>query len=140
MLTKTRLPTEVKLQKKLHSFSSHLRVHQTKAEELLWRFLRKKQLLGLRFLRQHPIDRYIVDFVCYEIKLIIEVDGGVHLTQKTRDQNRDHILKCYGFTVVRFTNDEVLNNVNSVLKSVQQYSLHPCKGGEPEWWDQSGHR
>ncbi len=140
MLTKTRLPTEVKLQKYLHSFSGLLRTHQTEAEEFLWRFLRKKQLSGLRFLRQHPIDRYIVDFVCYKIKLIIEVDGDIHLTQKDKDQNRDHILNYYGFKVVRFTNDEVLNSMDGVLKSILKYSLLPCKGGELEWWDQSRHR
>lgn len=119
MLSKTHLPAEVEFQKKLHYISGQFREKPTQAEQFLWQFLRRKQLLGLRFLRQHPIDRYIVDFVCYKRKLVIEVDGDIHLLQKERDKNKDYVLECYGFYVLRVTNDEVLNTINIVLERIK---------------------
>lgn len=119
MLSKTRLSAEVNFQKKLHFISGQLRLKPTFAEEFLWKYLRKRQLLGFKFLRQHPVDRYIADFICYEVKLVIEVDGGIHSTQKERDDNRDQVLLSYGFHVLRFTNEEVLHQIDKVIGRIK---------------------
>ena len=122
MFSKTKLPAEVKFQKKLHYISRGLRPQPTYAERKLWQCLRGRKFLGLRFLRQHPVDRYIVDFVCYERKLVLEVDGEIHTTQTERDKNRDSVLNHYGFQVLRFTNDEVIHNVDAVLDKIKTYT------------------
>ena len=85
-----------------------LRKRLTDTERLLWRHLRAKQLEGLKFRRQEPIGRYIVDFVCHEKRIVIEVDGGQHSTDKNRDAERDKWLNKQGYKVLRFWNNEVL--------------------------------
>lgn len=129
MLSRTKLRTEVILQKRLHQLAYDLRINPTSAEQYLWKFLRKKQFLGLRFLRQYPIDKYIVDFICHEQSLIIEVDGGIHLLHKERDRNRDHILSYYGFRVLRFTNEEVLHRTDDVLTSISKSIINSSNPG-----------
>ena len=96
------------------------RKHPTKAEELLWEHLRGKQL-GVRFRRQHPVYDYIPDFVCLSLNLIIEVDGDYHLAeeQKLSDEKRDAYLMTFGFHIIRFTNEEVLHNLNKVLNKIK---------------------
>ncbi len=85
------------------------------AEKLIWkRILSKKQLVGYRFLRQRPIDTYIVDFFCPELKLIIEIDGSSHLAKGKNDQIRQKKLEDLGYTVVRFKEAEVLNSLKEV--------------------------
>ena len=93
------------------------RKHPTKAEELLWEHLRGKQL-GVRFRRQHPVYDYIPDFVCLSLNLIIEVDGDYHLAeeQQLSDRERDTYLQHFGFHIIRFSNEEVLQNLDKVLK------------------------
>jgi very-short-patch-repair endonuclease len=95
-----------------------LRKNPTESESILWEQLRKRQLGGYRFLRQHPLyydhknnDHFffVPDFYCPEIKLIIELDGGIHLNQKERDQHRDDILNDRGFKILRIKNDEILD-------------------------------
>jgi len=100
-----------------------LRKNMTKAEEYLWYHLRKKQLEGLRFRRQHPIGRFIVDFYCHPAKLVIEIDGGVHLDniQRERDENRTYELQRFGLTIIRFDNQMVLTNIQIVLKDIEKY-------------------
>jgi very-short-patch-repair endonuclease len=96
-----------------------LRKKMTDAERKLWQNIRARQLLGFKFRRQEPIGRYIVDFVCYESKLIIELDGGQHLEKQAKyDQVRDGWLRSQGFTVLRFWNFEVLENLDGVLESI----------------------
>ncbi len=100
-----------------------LRKNQTKSEEVFWWIIRNKQLLGLKFLRQHPIFfRYngelrffIADFYCHDKRLVIEIDGGVHEQQEEYDQKRTEILGNKDLKIIRFNNDEVLNRINSVL-------------------------
>ncbi|MBI2415778.1 MAG: endonuclease domain-containing protein [Candidatus Kerfeldbacteria bacterium] len=123
MLAKNKIPPEINFQKKLHYISRKLRAHSTAAEKYLWQFLRRKQILGLRFLRQHPIDRFIVDFVCYRFKIIIEVDGPIHLIHQGRDKQRDERLQQYGYVILRFSNDQVLHEINSVLAIIKQQTL-----------------
>ena len=68
--------------------ASELRKNMTDAEKLVWEKVRKKQILGLRFRRQHPIDKYVVDFYCHSTRLVVEIDGGVHLTYETRNMTK----------------------------------------------------
>jgi very-short-patch-repair endonuclease len=95
-----------------------LRRNMTDAERLLWKHLRSKQVAGMKFRRQEPIGQYIVDFVSFEKKIIVEVDGGQHSEQREKDRERDRWLKTQGFVVLRFWNHEVLQHVEVVVESI----------------------
>ncbi|MCD6298084.1 MAG: endonuclease domain-containing protein [Deltaproteobacteria bacterium] len=95
-----------------------LRKNMTDAERLLWRHLRNRQLGEYKFRRQRPIGPYIVDFVCLEKKLVIEVDGGQHAGQVESDAKRSGYLEDKGYKVLRFWNNEVLKETESVLTVV----------------------
>jgi len=110
------------LKNKLTSLSKKLRRRPTEAEKLLWRHLRRRQVGGLKFRRQEPIGNYIVDFVCFERRIIVEVDGGQHAENK-RDEERDKWLKSQGFKILRFWNNEVLQNMEGVLEVVRNRCL-----------------
>ncbi len=103
-------------QKKLQ-FAKNLRHNQTDAEGLLWYYIRSKQLGGFRFKRQQIIGKYIVDFVCFEKKLIIELDGSKHgeIDIIKSDKIRDDFLKYRGFKILRFWNEEIFKNCFEVL-------------------------
>jgi len=88
-----------------------------RVENLLWQALRSKQLDGLKFKRQVPLDGYILDFVCFEAKLIVEVDGGQH-SESTRDLVRDRHFESQGFRTIRFWNDEVETNIDGVCMTI----------------------
>ncbi|MGV8074636.1 MAG: endonuclease domain-containing protein [Syntrophobacteraceae bacterium] len=92
-----------------------LRKNQTDAERRLWYHLRDRRLAGYKFRRQHPIGPFIVDFVCRESWLIVELDGGQHASQVEEDRNRTAYLAAQGFRVVRFWNNQVLSDIQSVL-------------------------
>ena len=96
-----------------------MRRNATPAETELWRRLRRAQPGGLSFRRQHPIDRFLVDFYCADAKLVIEVDGPIHLGLQRRDADRDRTLQAMGCTILRFSNDEVLQDVESVLQRIR---------------------
>ena len=102
------------------SRSRALRANETAAEELLWRELRNRQLARWKFRRQYPIDRYIVDFVTLEGKVIVEVDGGTHSTPQEleRDDSRTRCLEGLGFHVLRVTNTDVYKNLEGVLETL----------------------
>ena len=102
-----------------------LRNNLTEAEKYLWYMLRSKNLKGLKFRRQQPIGKYIVDFVCFENKLIIEVDGGQHATDNLSDTIRDKWLGNHGFHVLRFWNNEILENRSAVLEKIRGFSKTP---------------
>ena len=104
----------------LKEFAKQNRAHLTLAEDYIWSEL-KDQALGVRFRRQCIIGDYIVDFVCLSKQLIIEVDGAYHfeLEQQERDIARTASLERMGFTVIRYTNEEVLNNLPSVVNQIQ---------------------
>ena len=95
-----------------------LRNFTTKAELKLWNRLRARALDDRKFIRQHPIGPYILDFVCRELRLVIEVDGGQHSLNE-RDQLRDRWLVERGYKVLRFRNNEVLDNIEGVLETVK---------------------
>ncbi len=106
--------------------AKNLRKRTTDAEKLLWRQLRSKHLERAKFRRQQPIGNYIVDFVCFEKQMIIEVDGGQHTIEKDKDNERDGWLKGQGFKVLRFWNNEVLINIEGVLEVIRVNCLnHP---------------
>ena len=89
-------------------FARNLRKQSKEAEKLLWKNLRAKQLEGFKFRRQQPIGNYIVDFVCFEKGLVVELDGGQHAVEKEKDMMRDQWLSAESFRVLRFWNTEVL--------------------------------
>ncbi len=103
-----------------------LRSNQTEAEQRLWYHLRAHRFMGLKFKRQKPIGRYIVDFVCLEHRLIIELDGGQHSEQVAHDQHRDAWLRNQGYTVLRFWNNDVMQQLEGVLEQIRcTLSLSP---------------
>ena len=92
-----------------------LRRNLTPAESALWMRIRGRQLGGFKFVRQEPIGRYYVDFVCRERRLIVELDGGQH-AESPRDRQRDRELRALGYCVIRFWNNEVIENLDGVLQ------------------------
>lgn len=99
------------------AFARSMRADSTKAENVLWQALRSKQLEGLKFKRQVPLDGYILDFVCFEARLIVEVDGGQH-SESQSDAVRDRHFEAAGFRVLRCWNDEVLKNLDGVCLAI----------------------
>jgi very-short-patch-repair endonuclease len=99
------------------SRSRKLRREMTKVEGRLWWFLRMKQY-KYKFRRQHPIGPYIVDFVCIDKKLIVELDGSQHAEQQTYDQHRDAFLQSNGYRVLRFWNNAVTENIEGVIEEI----------------------
>jgi very-short-patch-repair endonuclease len=114
----SRYRPRIKVWEKTKVAARELRKEQTNAEALLWERLRKRALEGHRFRRQHPIDRFIVDFCCPSHRLVVELDGGIHLGQRERDRARERILDELGFRVVRFSNEQVLNETERVLAAL----------------------
>ena len=96
-----------------------LREEPTDAESRLWYVLRRKQTLGFKFRRQHPVGRYVADFACPEAKLIIEVDGGQHAEQVKEDAARTRELEAPGYAVLRFWNHEVFENFDGVQEVIR---------------------
>jgi len=101
-----------------HAFE--LRKEMTMAEKKLWSRLNKNQL-GVRFKAQHPIDIFIVDFYCHKCKLVIEVDGEIHLSQKEYDEGRTAELERWDLKVIRFKNEEVMNDIERVVEEIKKY-------------------
>lgn len=108
--------------KKLKPFARNNRNNSTKAEIRLWcELLRNKQMIGYSFLRQRPIENFIADFYCKELKLVIETDGITHLSEETiqKDKEKEQKLKELGITVLRFWDDEVMNNIENVRRTIE---------------------
>ena len=103
-----------------------LRQPQTPAEQRLWSRLRNRQLGGIKFRRQHPIDRFIVDFYCAACRLVIEIDGDSHADQVEYDQARTEWLEARGYRVIRFTNRDVQARLDAVLEAI----LKECEQSE----------
>jgi very-short-patch-repair endonuclease len=106
---------------KLYQYGRELRQSSTKAEKILWEYLRNRKLDGLKFRRQHPIDKFIADFYCHEKKLVVELDGAVHDDKMNAqyDEARTYELKGSGIKVIRFRNSEVENDIVVVLKKIK---------------------
>lgn len=99
-----------------------LRKNMTAAERILWGQLNKNQL-GVRFKAQQPIDIFIADFYCHKFKLVIEIDGEIHETQKEYDEGRTAVLEKLGLTVIRFLNYDIQNNLNEVVETIKKYLI-----------------
>ena len=106
---------------KLYQYGRELRQESTEAEKLLWEELRNRKLIGLKFRRQHPLDKFIVDFYCNEKKIVLELDGGVHNEKinKEYDEARTAMLAGLNIIVLRFKNEEVINDMQGVLKKIR---------------------
>ncbi len=100
-----------------------LRKRMTQPETILWSCLRKRQINGFYFRRQHPYFIYILDFYCFEADLAIEVDGGIHLSKKEYDSERTRFLNSSGITVIRFSNTEVESHLETVIDIISNHLL-----------------
>jgi len=110
-----------------------LRNNMTRAEIILWSRLRERKISGYKFRRQQPILDYIVDFYCPELKLIIEADGEIHSLNENSeyDRKRDNILKINGYRIIRFTNLEIVTELDSTINKIILYineNLSPSQG------------
>lgn len=105
----------------LFKFAREMRKNPTESEKILWKHLRKMRSEGFVFRRQHPIDLFIADFYCHRIRLVIEVDGGIHLNYQAQehDDGRTGELERSGIKVIRFTNEEILNNHELVIIKIK---------------------
>jgi very-short-patch-repair endonuclease len=105
----------------MNDYARHLRNNATEAERRLWQHLRGRQLNGFKFRRQHPIDRYVCDFVCLEAGVIVELDGSQHhVSQATYDAQRDAFLQSSGFRVLRFWNGSVFSEPDAVVQTIME--------------------
>jgi very-short-patch-repair endonuclease len=102
----------------------------TEAERRLWRNLCQRQMEGYKFRRQHPLGRYVLDFVCLEARVVVEVDGGQHVERSEYDRVRADWLEQRGFRLLRFWNDEVLNHTDAVRGVILQ-ALVSCPRPPP---------
>ena len=112
----------------LTSLAKELRKKSTDTERTLWKYLRAKRMDGIKFRRQQPLGNYIVDFVCFERKIIIELDGGQHAQtgQREKDKERDRWLEKQGYYILRFWDNEVLNNTREVMDVIwERCRKHP---------------
>lgn len=112
-----------------HDFARQLRRNQTEAERKLWQLLRDRRFAGVKFRRQQPVGPYIVDFVCFEAKLVIELDGSQHGLEASMaaDEIRSAFLRRDGFRVKRFGNHEVIKDFDAVLRAI----AHELAAGPP---------
>jgi very-short-patch-repair endonuclease len=104
----------------IETAARRLRQNMTPSEKKLWQALKGKQLDGLKFRAQHPVGRFILDFYCPACKLVVELDGGVHDAQANYDQIREQHLRDYGYRIIRFRNQEVLDDLSSVLEHIAE--------------------
>jgi very-short-patch-repair endonuclease len=105
----------------IFKLAKKLRKLETETEKQLWSRLNKNQIIGLQFRRQHPINRFIADFYCPKIKLIIEVDGSIHELPEyqSHDIGRSEVLNDFGITVIRFTNEQIIEKTDSTVEEIK---------------------
>ncbi|MHB2147692.1 endonuclease domain-containing protein [Calditrichota bacterium LG25] len=124
------MPLKIKpeLRKLALQTARNLRKNQTRAEQLFWYYVKNKKFRGLKFRRQKPIfyeynqrqKFFICDFICPRARLIIEIDGGIHEKQKEYDKLREEIIKLKHFKILRFKNEEILNNIDEVFNKIEE--------------------
>jgi len=110
--------------RKIFQNAEVLRSNMTISEKLLWERLNKSQL-GVRFKAQHPIDLFVADFYCHKYKLVVEIDGEIHQKQKEYDEGRTAEMENYDLKVIRFTNDQVLNDINWMVEEIKKFLIAP---------------
>lgn len=108
---------------KIFSNARKLRENPTEAEERLWLAVKDNQIEGYKFRRQHPVSKYVADFYCHSLKLVIEVDGDYHLSeeQKLLDEERTTDIEFQGLKVIRFTNEEVMLKLPEVIERIKEF-------------------
>ena len=108
-----------KAKPKILEAARFLRENMTESEKMLWGRLSNNQIRDLRFRRQHPIDIFIADFYCHKAGLVIEIDGEIHTHQREYDDGREAEIERYNLKVIRFSNDEVMNDLESVVGTIE---------------------
>jgi very-short-patch-repair endonuclease len=110
--------------------AKQLRQAMTRAETLLWRYVKADRIDGLGFRRQVPVQNYIADFICMSAKIVVELDGESHdfEERQTADQNRDAFFVSEGFQVLRFTNEQVMANLEGVVETIRQTAANRVRG------------
>jgi very-short-patch-repair endonuclease len=111
----------IRINPRLKELARHLRKNSTLAEVLLWNVLKRRNVKGYRFNRQKPIDEFIVDFYCHELKVVIEIDGVTHDWKVKKDMMRQKKLETLGITVLRFLDSDVRDNMEGVLLSIGEW-------------------
>ena len=111
--------SEWKWRRSMVETACELRKNMTDSEKILWEALRSRRFKQFKFRRQVPIDRFIVDFLCIPLHLVIELDGEIHNEQKEHDAEREECLRQMGYQILRFRNDEVIQNLNNVLDKIE---------------------
>ncbi|MBP7736586.1 MAG: endonuclease domain-containing protein [Spirochaetes bacterium] len=99
-------------------FSRELRKESTLHEIKVWEKLRDRRFLNLKFRRQHVIEGFVVDFYCHQLRLAIEIDGGIHERQQDYDDLRQHLIECEGIRFIRVTNEEVIADMDKLFKKI----------------------
>ncbi|HEY0329697.1 MAG TPA: endonuclease domain-containing protein [Rhodopseudomonas sp.] len=110
-------PHHLTTTKRLRGFARNMRRQPTDAEARMWRLLRSRRLTNFKFRRQVPFQNFILDFVCFEHSVVIEIDGGQHASSR-QDTARDAMLSAHGFRVLRYWNDDVLLRPSAVLEDI----------------------
>lgn len=110
---------------KLKLLARQLRNNSTRAEIRLWQYLKGKQMMGYDFHRQKPLDDFIADFFCHELMLALEVDGYTHNFEEvvTKDKRKEARLQALGVSILRFTDDEVIHDINNVLRTIENFII-----------------
>ncbi len=127
-------PMPPDLWQKLKPLVREMRREPTPAEDVLWQRLRRHQL-GVKFRRQHPVERFLLDFYCPVARLVVEVDGPIHQYRREEDAIRQEFLESHGLRVLRFTNAEVETAIDAVVERITNYLSPDCRhplsaGGE----------
>ena len=113
------MPNTTRYNKKLKSLARQLRKDGTKGEAILWKYaLRAKKMNGYQFNRQFPIGEYIIDFICRKLRLIVEIDGSTHNYRGADDYKKQKSLEEWGFTILRFTEGEVIYRIDDVVGEI----------------------
>ena len=112
---------------RLRQFAGNLRNNPTDVERLLWQRLKSSQVEGIKFRRQQVLEDFIVDFVSFEKKIVIELDGGQHAETIEKDKRRDDCLIMNGYKVLRFWDNEVIQNMEGVLEVIRTSCLNRCE-------------
>ena len=120
----TQRPSSLESSMNFTNRSRQLRKNRTEAEQKMWSLLRGRQIAGHKFRFQSPIGQYIVDFVCHDKRLIVEIDGGQHQLRTSQDATRTSWLQSQGYRVLRFWNNEVLSNSTGVIETIHK-ALEP---------------
>ena len=122
----TRYTTHGRKWTQQRELAREMRQEPTAAEEALWQRIRGRKVGGLKFRRQHAVDRLILDFYCVEKGIALEIDGGIHNAQRQHDTLHQQFLEDRGIRVLRFTNDEVLNHIDDVPTTIATEATNPA--------------